>query len=320
VSRSSPHISGYDVIGDIHGCADMLRRLLAKLGYQEVDSIFSHPFRKVIFLGDLIDRGPDIREVVSIAKSMVEAGNAYAVLGNHEYNALIYDLLDMETINLQRKEKLRGLLAASLDQYKNYQADWQDALQWFKTLPIFLEFDGFRVVHACWDQSKIDQLSEVASSQCFADENFLQQSIVWATTENRIVERLLRGTDLMLPDGLTLTGRDGVVRHRFRTKFWAMSPKTYDDVIFQPDRLPEPVEHQLLTEKEKKQLVCYQKDEKPLFVGHYWRQGKPRLICSNIACLDYSAVKHGKLVAYRFDDGDVGLDVSKLAWVNEGLD
>ena len=124
----------------------------------------------------------------------------------------------------------------------------------------------------------------------------------------------------MLPGGLTLTGGDGVVRHRFRTKFWARSPKTYDDVIFQPDRLPEPVEHQLLTVEEKKQLVCYQKDEKPLFVGHYWRKGKPRLICSNIACLDYSAVKQGKLVAYRFDDGDVGLDVSKLAWVNDGLD
>jgi hypothetical protein len=320
VSQSPSHVSGYDVIGDIHGCADMLRRLLTKLGYEEVGSVFSHPLRKVIFLGDLIDRGPNIREVVSIAKSMVDAGNAYAVMGNHEYNALIYDLLDMKKGNQLRKEKLRGLLSASLDQYQNYQAEWQQALQWFKTLPIFLEFDGFRVVHACWDQSKIDQLAEVASSQCFADENFLHQSIIRATKENRIVERLLRGTDLRLPGGLTLTGGDGVVRHRFRTKFWARSPKTYDDVIFQPDRLPEPVEHQLLTAEEKKQLVCYQKDEKPLFVGHYWIKGKPRLICSNIACLDYSAVKQGKLVAYRFDDGDVGLDVSKLTWVNDGLD
>ncbi len=320
MNQPPSHVTGYDVIGDIHGCADMLRRLLTKLGYDEVDSVFSHPLRKVIFLGDLIDRGPNIREVVSIAKSMVDTGNAYAVMGNHEYNALIYDLLGVDKGNQQRKEKLRGLLSASLDQYQNYQAEWQKALQWFKTLPIFLEFDGFRVVHACWDQSKIDQLVEIAPSQCFADDFFLHQSIIRATTENRIVERLLRGTDLMLPGGLTLTGEDGVVRHRFRTKFWARSPKTYDDVIFQPDRLPEPVEHQLLTAEEKKQLVCYQKDEKPLFVGHYWRKGKPRLICSNIACLDYSAVKQGKLVAYRFDDGDVGLDVSKLVWVNDGLE
>ena len=68
MNRSSSHVSGYDVIGDIHGCAGMLRRLLAKLGYQEEDSIYSHPFRKVVFRGDLIDRGPDIREVVSMAK------------------------------------------------------------------------------------------------------------------------------------------------------------------------------------------------------------------------------------------------------------
>ena len=172
MSQSPSHVSGYDVIGDIHGCGDMLRRLLTKLGYEEVDSVFSHPLRKVVFLGDLIDRGPNIREVVSIAKSMVDAGYAYAVMGNHEYNALIYDLLDAEKGNQQRKEKLRGLLSASLDQYQNYQAEWQQALQWFKTLPIFLEFDGFRVVHACWDQSKIDQLAEVASSQCFADKFF----------------------------------------------------------------------------------------------------------------------------------------------------
>ena len=85
--------------------------------------------------------------------------------------------------------------------------------------------------------------------------------------------------------------------------------------MFQPDRLPAVVEDQLLTDDEKKQQVYYQKEEKPLFVGHYWRQGKPRLIRSNIACLDYSAVKLGKLVAYRFDEGDIGLDGAKLWWV-----
>ncbi|PCJ45371.1 MAG: serine/threonine protein phosphatase [Moraxellaceae bacterium] len=315
MSQTLPHVEGFDVIGDVHGCADLLRRLLVKMGYQESAEGFTHPLRKVIFLGDLIDRGPAIREVVSIAKSMVENGNAYAVVGNHEYNALVYDLLVSNGVESARRDRLGELLAESLSQYENHPECWQEALAWFKSLPLHLEFDDFRIVHACWDQTKVDDLAALSYSQHLNDAVFLQQSTVFGSPENIIVERLLRGTDLKLADGLTLTGDDGVVRQRFRTKFWTHSPKTYHDVVFQPDRLPEGVDCQQLTEEEKKHLVYYEKDEKPLFVGHYWRQGKPRLICSNIVCLDYSAVKQGKLVAYRFDDGDKGLDVSKLWWV-----
>ena len=70
----------YDLIGDIHGHADALEQLLLKLGYQQVNGIYRHPERQVIFLGDFIDRGPKIREVLSIVRPMVEAGHA---LGGH---------------------------------------------------------------------------------------------------------------------------------------------------------------------------------------------------------------------------------------------
>jgi hypothetical protein len=81
---------GYDLIGDIHGHADALRRLLTKLGYSEVDGAFRHGSRKVIFVGDFVDRGPDQREVLRIARNMCEAGTATAVLGNHEFNAIAW--------------------------------------------------------------------------------------------------------------------------------------------------------------------------------------------------------------------------------------
>ena len=77
---------GFDLIGDIHGYAIPLRRLLKKLGYREVHGVFRHDIRTVIFLGDFIDRGPEQREVLSIARGMCEAGSACAVLGNHEFN------------------------------------------------------------------------------------------------------------------------------------------------------------------------------------------------------------------------------------------
>ena len=79
---------GYDVIGDIHGHADALRRLLLTLDYREIDGIFQHASRQIIFVGDFIDRGPDQREVLRIARTMCAAGMARAVLGNHEFNAI----------------------------------------------------------------------------------------------------------------------------------------------------------------------------------------------------------------------------------------
>ncbi|MED5459654.1 MAG: metallophosphoesterase, partial [Pseudomonadota bacterium] len=83
-------MEGYDLIGDIHGCGATLAALLEKLGYHQRGGVYRHPRRKVIFLGDLIDRGPRIRLAVTIARRMVEAGEAHIVMGNHEYNALAY--------------------------------------------------------------------------------------------------------------------------------------------------------------------------------------------------------------------------------------
>ncbi|WP_234271031.1 metallophosphoesterase [Billgrantia ethanolica] len=80
----------YDLIGDIHGHTDALERLLAALDYQERDGLWSHAERQVIFLGDFIDRGPKQVETVRIARAMVEAGQALAVMGNHEFNAVAW--------------------------------------------------------------------------------------------------------------------------------------------------------------------------------------------------------------------------------------
>ncbi|MEO8177861.1 MAG: polynucleotide kinase-phosphatase [Deltaproteobacteria bacterium] len=83
----------FDIIGDIHGCYAELRALLVKLGYllEERDGAVAcrHPEgRKAVFLGDLIDRGPKIVEVLRLVMSMVESGHALCVPGNHEAKLL----------------------------------------------------------------------------------------------------------------------------------------------------------------------------------------------------------------------------------------
>lgn len=76
------HLTGpFDIIGDIHGCASELESLLGKLGY--VDG--AHPDgRTAVFVGDLVDRGPDSPGVLRRVMSMVKSGNALCVPGNHE--------------------------------------------------------------------------------------------------------------------------------------------------------------------------------------------------------------------------------------------
>ena len=75
----------FDVIGDVHGCADELEELLTLLGYRFVDGAYAHPEgRQAIFVGDLVDRGPRVLDTVRIAQAMVERGSAYAVPGNHD--------------------------------------------------------------------------------------------------------------------------------------------------------------------------------------------------------------------------------------------
>ncbi|MEV6113320.1 polynucleotide kinase-phosphatase [Streptomyces sp. NPDC052109] len=76
------HLTGpFDIIGDIHGCSTELEALLAKLGY--ADGV--HPEgRTAVFVGDLVDRGPDTPGVLRRVMSMVETGNALCVPGNHE--------------------------------------------------------------------------------------------------------------------------------------------------------------------------------------------------------------------------------------------
>src|SRR4051812_17938497 len=87
----------YDLIGDIHGHADELVQLLGALGYQKAHGAYRHPDRKVIFLGDFIDRGPKIGQVLETVRPMVEGGHALAVMGNHELNALAYHTEDPES-------------------------------------------------------------------------------------------------------------------------------------------------------------------------------------------------------------------------------
>ncbi len=308
---------GYDLIGDVHGCARTLEILLQRMGYVQEDGVYRHPERQAVFIGDIIDRGPRIRESLQLVRDMVEVGSARIVMGNHEYYALAWCTrvgeAGAETPIRAHTGRHRRIIERTLAEFRDYPDEWADYLDWFMTLPLFLEFDGIRCVHACWDQEMIDGLLARNPAACM-DHDFLCETAEVGSFAHRCVDRLLRGTTMRLPDGRSITSDDGYKRFRFRTKFWERNPQTIGDIVFQPDALPREVEGRSLSARQQEELLFYGEDQPPLFIGHYWLEGRPEPLTPNLVCLDYSAVKYGSLVAYRYD-GEERLSADKFCWV-----
>lgn len=315
VSSASETDQGFDLIGDVHGCGDLLECLLERMGYQRQAGVYTHASRRVIFLGDLIDRGPHVQKALDIVRRMVDAGTALVVMGNHEAHALKQCLREGgRDFTLPRVGgRSERVMHETLKQFERAPALWASYLEWFLEMPLCLEFEHFRVAHACWDEALLRPfLAEHPDGRI--DRSFLLAASEAGSPEHRVLDRTTRGTQLRLPNGQMIRSLDGTRRGLFRTHFWARSPKTYGDVVFQPDPLPPEFEDRPLRDDERRRLVHYDSSQRPLFVGHYWCEGIPSLATSNIACLDYSAVRDGRLVAYRFD-GESVLDAGRFCWV-----
>ncbi len=146
-----------DVVGDVHGDIEALMNLLNHLGYAR--SGFHPDGRRVIFLGDLVDRGPDSIAVVRFVKTMIDAGTAQCVLGNHELNILLNkkkidngwffgeEFRDQETDKVVKQELADESIRHEICHF---------GLE----LPLVLQREDVRVVHACWQPEMVAMASE----------------------------------------------------------------------------------------------------------------------------------------------------------------
>lgn len=306
----------YDIVGDIHGHAETLRALLAKLGYVERGGAYRHPKRTVIFLGDFIDRGPKIRETLQIVRAMMDAGTARSVMGNHEHNAICFHTADGRGGHLLSHTVGDGKnvkdLRATLDQIAiPYPEEWAEWLNWFKTLPLFMDLGDLRVVHACWDA---DEIAALKGESRLSDE-LLHKSVTKGSPEHRAIRVLLKGKDIALPDGQAFTTPAGDVASAIHVKWWLGGEgQTYHSLCMpENDTVPKGPVPTTATAGLK---LGYAAAEPPTFVGHYWLLAtKPQPLASNVACVDYSVAKPaGLLTAYRWD-GEQVLDAHKMVSV-----
>jgi len=136
----------FDIIGDVHGCFDELMALLDTLGYETIPPNpvwkVTHPEgRQLIFLGDLVDRGPKTPEVLRLVMDMVASGIAFCIPGNHD-------------IKLMRKLKGKNVklthgLAESVQQLENYSPEFnQQIIEFIDKLISHYLFDGGKLLVA----------------------------------------------------------------------------------------------------------------------------------------------------------------------------
>jgi hypothetical protein len=293
--------NGYDVIGDIHGHAAKLEALLRELGYVANGKSWIPPQgRKAMFVGDLIDRGPEQLRVVEIVRSMIDAGHAQSTMGNHEFNAIAYATpRDDGSVGHLREHspKNKSQHAAFLTQVGAGSAKHRELIGWFRTLPPLLDLDGIRVVHAWWHVPYAEFVNARWAPGTPMTDEFLRAASTKGTPEFRAMDGLTKGLEIQLPNGHAFLDHAGVARSEVRTKWWCEDPRSLRDVaIVEPGQEYCVPDHALPDD-----YLGMPATGSPVFIGHYWMTGQPERMSRKVACLDWSAAKKGPLVAYRWD-------------------
>ncbi len=150
-----------DVVGDVHGELGLLGALLPKLGRdpQTLDPVDDRAHgRTLVFVGDLIDRGPDSVAVLDLVMPAVRDGRALCVLGNHELNAIRVPGQDL----VDHSHWFHGVGDAppTMPQAVLPAERKEEVLGFFRTLPLALVREDVAVVHAAYDADAVAWLRE----------------------------------------------------------------------------------------------------------------------------------------------------------------
>ena len=303
----------YDIIGDIHGHASLLKKLLKNLGYSKTNGSYVHPGRKAVFVGDFTNRGPEIRQTVLIIKNMVENGHAYAILGNHEINNILYHLKDDKGLSMLKERGKRYFsVSQTVNEFKPYKEEWKAIRKWMRSLPLFLELEGIRIVHAFWSDNHINLIREKLPEGSIPKQVFRDLVINPSFPLSQAILRSTRGVHLIMPNDLRIFDHRNRNHRFFRIRWWdEPSGMTFHDFSFESKFV---LPHYSIPPELFPDYEVYPADAPPVFFGHYCRGKGPHIIRHNVCCVDACVTSRQILAAYRWD-GERELSVEKLVTV-----
>ena len=293
-------MSGFLVVGDVHG------------SYQELCELLNRSEalnRFIVFLGDIIDRGPLQKETFNLVKKLTDEGKASCIMGNHEYNAI------MHSLGLRQLDKVHRVF---LEAFPKDSDSYHEAIAFFKNLPLFIEYPAFNVIHACYLEKQIailrqylDKSNRVPAGSD-TDRFFIlsrdrkknpDYQAEYDDILYNAIEISLKGTEYTLPPPHFFTDKDGKQRHEIRTRWWQQDGASLNDIaFFRTGDLPE-----ISIDSSE---LGYQIPKKTVFVGHYWLNPKSNdkvslressMLEDLVYCLDFSCVNGGALCGMCID-------------------
>jgi hypothetical protein len=242
----------------------------------------------------LIDDGPDVVGVLNIVKNMCDNGTGSCVMGNHEFNYLSYTTPDPDNPDQFLRchgVKNDGQNIKTREAFINKSNEERMYLAWMMTLPLFIETDDFRLIHACWMPTTIDKIKNLRN----IDGNFLYQANKKSTSQYNIIENTIKGPEAPLIE--PFTDRNGDKRYSERVRWWVSKYGTEPLIAIHPE-FNDNISRNKLRPVD---FPGYGNEEKKLFIGHYSFTDTVVPIKNNLACLDYK----GYITAYRYDGEDV---------------
>lgn len=299
-----------DIIGDVHGHAEALTYLLKNMGYVKKKGSYRHPENQTIFVGDLINKGPESTRTLKLVRAMVDSGQAKVVLGNHELNFIIH----FYAKSLHAAKPLKwsngyGYFQKIYSEFYFKTKAVKEWVNWCQQLPLAIELDELRVAHACWHPESLETIKQHAPDlRC--NDQLIQ---AFFEKESAIIEALFlttKGIEVITPKYMPLGKKKLSRPGRIKVKWWNIDGQDfgYHALATNPKKkFPDielPIPPRLLK-------LSYPSDEKPLFMGHYNLNQQPAILRPNLTVLDFSLKKEQRLVAYRYQ-GEKELSNSNL--------
>lgn len=299
-----------DIVGDIHGEYDALLTLMQHLGY---DAHGSHPDQRfLVFVGDFCDRGPNSPAVLALVQQLVESGRAYAVLGNHEINLLREEAKDGSGWFFDERVAKDNTKYAP---YKRPAAEERTQIvKFLSSLPIGLERDDLRVIHAAWQQD------EIAIARTLSVGSVLKHYDVWEKQSKRLAAE--SQIEQRMAAELDSWEHDLEDMHKEPPFMHALADYEASKQMTNPLKvLTSGVERKGLTPffssgkwrfVERVQWWDEYEDVTPVIIGHYWRRvnkidrasigkGDPDLFENTRPCAWHG--KHGNVFCVDFSVG-----------------
>jgi len=310
---------GLIFIGDIHGQYQKLDNLLSQLNFDTSDPTSAVSQYQLVFIGDLIDNIDDITidhvTTLTRIKQLVDDGFAYCIMGNHELNAVGWATKNAagnghaRPHSVNNRKQHNTFLHSVVEDSEQHQY-W---IEWFKSLPLYIDFGDIRAIHACWNEQAINNIKPYLTATMQLKNQYWAEVFDKQKPLYHLIETLLKGPELSLPEGASFLDKTGTKRTNIRISWWLGHATTYRDIAQVQDAERENIPELQLPDDFIQQftspsITSDAGDDRstintPVVIGHYTLNGQYKFLgeTKNVVCVDYNAAsKEGELVSFVY--------------------